>query len=418
MLGPVAMREAQLWIRTDAPADARITYAPAEGGAPRQTTPTIRTSPAKAHAATFTLTGVEPGTTYRYTVHLDGEATDAGGGFTTPAFFHERQPPPDIRIAAGGAHYVAEKDFEPPYRELGGGYGIFETIRKQNPDLMLWVGDTAHLRQSDWTSRSGYLKRFARARGKAELQGLLQAVPHYGIWGARDYAYHDAGRLYSHRAHAEQAFRAFWPRPVAIPGLEGIATRFRLSDVDFFLLDTRTHRNQYPVAGETPRILGERQIEWLRRALDRSTATFKIIVAGAPVLNPADSPENLSYAEREHTELLQMLRDASISGLFFISGGKPYGELTRLVHANSYNLFDLTLGPMTARPRENNDELNFFRMPGTSTFRRHFALIDVKGPEDDRALTMRVLSVEGNELWSRTVRAAQLRPAGAEDAGQ
>ena len=40
-----------------------------------------------------------------------------------------------------------------------------------------------------------------------------------------------------------------------------------------------------------------------------------------------------------------MLRDARIAGLFFISGGKSYGELTRLVHANSYNLYDLTLGP-------------------------------------------------------------------------
>ena len=136
-------------------------------------------------------------------------------------------------------------------------------------------------------------------------------------------------------------------------------------------------------------------------------------MAGAPELNPADSPENLSYAEREHTELLQTLRDASISGLFFISGGKPYGELTRLVHANSYNLFDLTVGPMTARPREKNEELNFFRMPGTSTYRRHFALIDVRGPEDDRALTMRVLSVDGKEIWSRTVRASALQPAGS-----
>ena len=219
MLGPVAMREAKLWIRTNGPADARIAYAPAEAKADalRHTTATLRTRPAEAHTATFTLRDVEPGRTYRYTVHLDGEATDATGEFTTPAFYHGRQPPPDIRIAAGGAHYVAEEGFEPPYQNLGGGNGVFETIREKNPDLMLWVGDTAHLRQSDWTSRAGYLKRFARARGKAELQALLKAVPHYGIWGARDYAYHDAGRLYSHRSDAEAAFRAFWPRPVDIP---------------------------------------------------------------------------------------------------------------------------------------------------------------------------------------------------------
>ena len=126
------------------------------------------------------------------------------------------------------------------------------------------------------------------------------------------------------------------------------------------------------------------------------------------MLNPADNRNNLSYAEREHSDLLQMLRDERIAGLFFISGGKYYGELTRLVHANSYNLFDLTLGPLTANPQENQDELNFFRMPGTSTFERHFALLDFTGPEDDRALNIRVMSMEGKELWQRTIQASQL----------
>jgi alkaline phosphatase D len=106
-----------------------------------------------------------------------------------------------------------------------------------------------------------------------------------------------------------------------------------------------------------------------------------------------------------------MLRTERISGLIFLSGGKPYGELTRLVHANSYNLYDLTLGPMTASPSNEQEELNFFRMPGSSTFERHFALIDFKGPEENRLLTIRVMNVEGQELWSRTIPAKDLQPS-------
>ena len=134
-----------------------------------------------------------------------------------------------------------------------------------------------------------------------------------------------------------------------------------------------------------------------------------MIVAGAPILNPAKSPSNLSYAEEERSRLLQMLRSSKIKGVFFISGGKYYGEITRLVHANSYNLFDLTVGPLTANPRDNEDELNFFRMPGSSTFERHFALIDISGPEEDRELTIRVMSLEGELLKSRTIKASELK---------
>ena len=51
-------------------------------------------------------------------------------------------------------------------------------------------------------------------------------------------------------------------------------------------------------------------------------ATFKLIIAGAPILNPAASPTNLSYASEEQSRLLEMIRTEKIAGLLFISGGK------------------------------------------------------------------------------------------------
>jgi alkaline phosphatase D len=306
---------------------------------------------------------------------------------------------------------VIEDGFEPPYQTLGGGYDIFTTIAQAEPALMIWTGDTAHLRPSDWSSRSGYLKRFARARSIPQLKPLLARIPHYAIWSMHDYGAPHGGRHSATRRIAEDSFEAFWPRPLEIDRLDGLVTQFRYADVDFFMLDVRSYRNDTPDSSSRAVILGKEQIEWLRQALIQSTATFKVIIAGAPILNPADSRSNLSYAEREHNEFLQMLRDARISGLFFISGGKPYGELTRLVHANSYNLHDLTLGPLTASPGNNTDELNFFRMPGSSTFERHFALIEFTGSEETRALTIRVLSLEGKELWNRTVPVSELQSA-------
>ncbi|MGJ8639344.1 MAG: alkaline phosphatase D family protein [Opitutaceae bacterium] len=410
MLGHVEMREATIWVQTDSPSIVRVQYSEIDGQGAKWSLPTETTSNL-GNTATITLDQVEAGKTYSYRIELNGELSAKSSTFKTPTFYLDRTPPPDFRIAVGGSHYVTEEGFEPPYRILGGGYGIFNTIADSNPDLMLWLGNTAHLRESDWTSQSGVLKRYAQARSVPELANLLASVPNYATWGTSDYSTGNAGQHYSYREATESSFKAFWPQPVELSNIDGIATRFRHADVDFFMLDVRSFRNDTPTSTESPRILGQEQIEWLRQEIIRSTATFKFIVAGNPILNPADNISNLSYAEREHSAFLQSLRDERISGLFFLSGGKSYGELTRLVHANSYNLYDLTVGPLTANPEDNSKELNFFRMPGSSTFERQFALIDVSGPEENRKLTLRVMSMEGKELWNRDIKASQLQPA-------
>ena len=409
MLASLEMREAKIWVQTDEPSIVRVNYAETGNTQTRQWSLPVETDPKFTNTATVVLPGIEPGKRYTYRIELNGDLETTAHQFRSPDFYHGRTPPPDFSFAVGGAHYKTEEGFEPPYQILGAGYGIFETIASANPEFMLWLGNTAHLRSSDWTTQSGYLKRYSAARGTAELRPLLAGIPHYATWGEADYGAPGTGALSSYRGYAETAFRAFWPRPVEIAELPGIATRFRYADVDFFLLDTRSHRNETPSSDQPFEILGKAQIEWLRQEVLRSEATFKIIAAGAPILNPAKSPGNLSFAETEQTNLLQTLRSEEIDGLFFLSGGKYYGELTRLVHANSYNLFDLTVGPLTANPRDNREELNFFRMPGTSTFERHFAMLDVTGPEDDRSITIRILSAEGNELWKREIRASELK---------
>ena len=409
MLSHVDMREATVWVQTESPSEVRIAYTEQGDKKSRMWSQPITTDRALSHTAILKLDAVEPGKRYDYRVEVNGKLDKQDYQFQTPVHFQGRTPPPDLRIAVGGAHYVAEEGFEPPYQTLGGGYDIFSAIHAAKPDLMIWAGNTAHLRASDWTSRSGTLKRFASARNIAQLQPLLASIPHYATWGNSDYSPHDAGHHYSYRHIVEQCFATFWPRPVSPPLLEGIATRFSHADVDFFMLDVRSYRDDAPASDRLPKILGDAQIEWLRQEILRSTATFKIIIAGAPILNPADNRNNLSHADQEHTKLLRMLRDEKISGLFFISGGKYYGELTRLVHASGYNLFDLTVGPLTANAQSHQDELNFFRMPGSSTYQRHFALVDVSGPEEDRILTLRVMNADGSELWQRSLKASQLQ---------
>ena len=407
MLGHVDMREAIVWAQAEQPSELSVTYSP-QGETTRYTAKSVSVEATTAYTAQLVLDQVEPGTTYNYQVLENGQPVGEQYNFTTPSNYLDRSPPPDFKFAVGGAHYAIQDGYEPPYKLLGGGYGIFQTIAQTKPQLMIWAGNTAHLRDSDWASRSGVLKRYSHARAIPELKQLLATVPNYATWGNADYSTRDAGAHYTFREHTEDAFKAFWPSPAEVSALDGIATRFRYSDVEFFMLDVRSYRDDLPDSKSLPTILGDEQIAWLRQELIRSTATFKIIIAGAPILNPADNPLNLSSADREHTRLLEMLRSEQIDGLFCISGGKYYGELTKLVHASSYNLYDLTVGPTTATPQENSDELNFFRVPNSTVEERHFALIEVSGPEEDRLLTVRAMSMEGSELWNRKIKATDL----------
>lgn len=409
MLGGLEMREAKIWVQAESPSIVRVAYADAENKNARNWSLPVETDPGLANTATLVLDAIEPGINYHYKIELNGELLPQSYQFTSPAYYKDRSPPPDFTLAVGGAHYMIEEGFEPPYTILGAGYEIFDTIAKAEPAFMLWLGNTAHLRESDWTSKSGYLKRYTHARSTPALAQLLAGTPHYATWGEADYGPPHAGAAYSYRQQAEASFRAFWPRPTDIPGLEGIATRFRYSDVDFFMLDARSYRNDTPTSEQSYQILGDEQIEWLRQELVRSTATFKVVVTGAPILNPAKNRSNLSYAESEQTRLLQMFRTEQIPGLFFISGGKYYGELTKLPSTGIYDLYDLTVGPLTANPRDNKNELNYFRMPGSSTFERHFALIDFSGQEENRSITIRIVSIEGKELWKRTITANELK---------
>ncbi|HBM86354.1 MAG TPA: phosphodiesterase, partial [Opitutae bacterium] len=193
MLSHVEMREASVWLQTDTTTKVRVAYAEEGKKNALKWSNLVQTNNDYDHTANITLDAVEPGKHYNYRIELNGKLQTPLNTFATPTNFQGHTPPPDLRIALGGAHYVAEDGFEPPYQTLGGGYRIFSTILEADPDLMIWTGNTAHLRASDWSSQSGTLKRFSKARSVAELQPLLASIPHYATWSNSDYSTSNAG---------------------------------------------------------------------------------------------------------------------------------------------------------------------------------------------------------------------------------
>jgi len=410
MVGAPEMRAMPLWVQVDGSAEVAFRYWPQGNPAQARETESARATRNNGYAVSSVAGPLEPGTAYQYEVRIDGAraAVDADTQFTTMPFFTDRAPPPDFTVALGSGHLVNDASYDPLNRIPGDGYTVFLAILAKQPDFMIWAGDSVHLREPDWGSRTGMIARYSKNRATPELQPLLASIPHAAVFSEGELGPDNAGKHFRNLKDAHEVFALFWPGQTPAPSVEGAATTVRYGDAEFFLLDDRTHRDLQQF-GSRKQILGEAQIEWLRRSLQESPATFKIVVLGGAALSPSDSPRNLKAADDEQQELLERLSRDRIGGLIFVAGGKDFGELTKMVRANAPDLYELSLGPLTDRPAERTGELNFYRVPNTSTFTRQFATMRFHGDEADRKVTLTVFDINGSQLWSQTLAEHDMR---------
>jgi len=411
MVGAPEMRAMPLWVQLDGPGEVQFAYWPSGQTSRRAVTAKQAATRETGYTVTAVAAPLEPGMTYDYEVIIDGSTVrdiPHDTRFSTTPFFTDRAPPPDFTVALGSGHIVNDAPYDPLNRTPGGGYSIFLAILAKQPDLMIWAGDAVNLREPDWGSREGMIARYSKNRARSELQPLLAAIPHAAAFGRGEFGPDNTGKHFRNLEDAHATFELFWPNPPAIPSVGGQATSIRYGDAEFFLVDDRTFRDLEHFSSRQ-QILGEAQIEWLRRALQESTATFKVVVTGSPALSPSDSPRNLKAAAKEHSELMEVLRRDEIDGLIFVAGGKAFGELTKMVRANAPDLYELTVGPLTDRPAERTAEMNFYREPNTSTFTRQFATLRFHGPEGSRQITLTVFDTNGTQLWTKTLAESQMR---------
>lgn len=161
-------------------------------------------------------------------------------------------------------------------------------------------------------------------------------------------------------------------------------------------------------------MFGREQLAWLKESLVSSGAPFKVVANGNQMLNPMAPFEGLSACSREYRELLAFIRERRIPGVVFISGDRHFAELIKLEEPGFYPLYDFTSSPLTAGTATvRADSVNPARVPGTMLQGVHnFGLLRFEGPRTDRVLTMELCDAGGKVVWSRKLRASELRPPG------
>lgn len=415
MLGYSEMFEVLIWAQTTAPADVKVVYWDLETPGERLETATVRTAKERALTAKLVADEVQPGRRYGYDVLIDGTPAERPYRleFQTQALWQWRSDPPDFRIAAGSCLYVNDPPYDRPGEPYGGDFQILDVMLEKRPDAMVWMGDNFYYREPDWGTRTGMIYRNTHTRSLPTLQPLLASTHNYATWDDHDYGPDNSDWSWREKNTALEMFDLFWGNPeLGPPELGGIATMFTWGDVDFFLLDNRWFRSsEHRVSGHR-QMFGEEQLQWLVDQLTYSRASFKVIVSGGQLLNPVADFDSYATFPEERARFLQLLRENDVWGVVLLTGDVHYTVLSKLERRGTYPLWEITTSPITAGPASLDPATygNHLAEPGTLFVQRNFATLDFSGPERDRVMKVTVWGASGEELWSKELRARELRP--------
>lgn len=413
MLGAVEMREARIWVQTPQSVNISLDYWAA--AAPEQVQSLhFQTQASEDFSHVFELVRLQPGTEYHYSLRFNNQRQRYPYPlrFRTQAYWQGRSAPPDFKVALGSCVYLDDPQ-TPADKRLGGDYQIFEKIYAEQPDLMLWLGDNVYLRPPDFFSATAINDRYRQLRSLPQLQALMGSVAHYAIWDDHDYGANDADRSYRLRTQSLESFRHYWANPsYGLPEAPGVFTRFEWSDVEFFLTDNRYYRAPNGLKDPGKDYFGPAQWQWLKDSLSNSKATFKLLVMGNQILNTQSPSENMYSYTQAYQEFLEWLKSSRIPGVVLLSGDRHHAEFFKQVRAGSYPLYEWTVSPLTSKayPPFEAEKTVPTRVPGSLLEARNFGILEVKGPEKQRELHLRLLDATGQQRWSYRLTAKELQP--------
>ena len=476
--GDVGAGRAVIWSRADRAARMFVEYATTERFADARR---VR-GPAALETTDFTtrvtLTDLPAGQRIFYRVlyqdlsDLRTWSDPAAGSFPTPA---GTASPRDVTIAWSADTVGQGWGINPEW----GGLRLYETMRAAQPDVFVNLGDTIYADQplaaevalddgTAWKnvvteakskvaeSLQEYRGNYQYNLGDAHMRRFVAEVPQIVMWDdheVRDNWYwerrNDSDARFTEKsvavlaARARQAFVEYNPLPISGDDPERIYRSIPLGPLaEVFALDMRTHHgpntaNRQPTLDAASSLLGAAQLQWLKSALKRSAATWKIVAADLPIGNVVgDGRERYEAVangdagvplgrELEIANLLQYLKRERIGNVVWITADVHYCAAheyhpSRAAFTDFEPFWEFVAGPLNAGTfgpnaldRTFGPELKFLGIPpGMKPNRPPSAGFQFFGLLRASAKT-RSLTVSLHDLSGRALYTLELPPQGA-----
>lgn len=318
--GDVTGGQALIWSRTDRPARLLVEWDTQESfRSLRKATGPVTTA-AQDYTARIDLAGLPADQHIFYRVRF--EDVDSGA-LSEPVIGHLRSAPSqrgDIRFVWGGDTVGQGFGINPDI----GGMRIYNAMRERRPDFFLHSGDTIYAdgpvpaqltveegriwRNLTTEAKSKVAETLDEFRGNyrynlmdAHLKRFNAEVPQVWQWDDHEttnnwspsktlddrYRVKDINVL---SGRARQAFLEYAPmRGVSADGAGRIYRRIAYGPLlDVFVLDMRSYRagndsNLGSEEGGQGAFMGQEQLDWLKKELQASKATWKVIAADMPI---------------------------------------------------------------------------------------------------------------------------------------
>ncbi|WP_104665514.1 alkaline phosphatase D family protein [Ensifer adhaerens] len=240
--------------------------------------------------------------------------------------------------------------------------------------------------------------------------------------------------------YAERAARAFHEMtPIRMPATQP-GRIFRKVGygplLDVFFVDLRSYRGANQGEGGGGALFGWRQVDWLKRELAASRATWKVIACDMPIglvvwddytnRRGSDAIANGDNGapqgrEREFADLLRFIRDNAIDNLVWLTADVHYTaahhyDPARAAFKDFTPFWEFVSGPLhsgTYGPKELDmtfgPEVRFIKASGggidqnlpPSAGLQFFGIVDING--QTQQMTVRLMDRQDQELWRVTL---------------
>lgn len=285
---------------------------------------------------------------------------------------------------------------------------IWKDLVENSPDMIFFIGDSVYADRGA-SSGSGanpteLWKKFCVARSILEIYFSKRLIPIFAVWDDHDFGRNDTGSNYPHVEASQKNFLGFFPKnPHYCSTLErgpGISSALTLSGQLFLQMDCRSFREK---SGSRDRFAhwGREQEEWALDLIRRHDGPVWIM-NGSQCFPEMPFKESFSGDHPQNFKAFLGELKRVNSRVVFVSGDVHFSELSKIeAEALGYVTYEVTSSSVHSRSVPGVPYIIPNRRREAATAERNYNLIDSQAQGKGVSFTLRCLSKNGQENYSR-----------------
>ena len=291
---------------------------------------------------------------------------------------------------------------------------IWTTIEKNQPDLMIMLGDNVYASSGTQKNISEQYKKLKKI---PEYRSIREKIPFMATWDDNDFGENDGGENNSEKAEAHLQFLKNWPYVKDLaPEKNGAIYHSKIfgtkkDTLQVIMLDTRTDRSDLRknisqtedekksdpkpyLPDDTPgkHFLSEAQWKWFEKELEKPAA-FRIIASSIQVIANDQQFEKWGNFPKEKERFFNLLKKLKIKNALIISGDRHMASIAKKDIPGLGRIYDVTSSGLnkSVKPGSNLNDSTYVK-EGYGQF--NFGLVKIDWNNNQALVEIRSLTNE------------------------